>query len=53
MMTEDRQAVMEAVLNGKLDASYVTMEEIKELEEIVFELVAAKKSPFMTYEVMQ
>ena len=53
MMTEERQAIMQAVLEGTLDASYVTMEEIKELEEVVFELVSAKKSPFMTYEVMQ
>ena len=29
-MTEERQMVMQAVLDGKLDASHVTMEEIKE-----------------------
>ena len=53
MMTEERQAVMEAVLEGKLDSSYVTMDELAEVEEVLFELIAAKKSPFMTYEVMQ
>jgi hypothetical protein len=53
MMTEERQAVMEAVLEGKLDASYVTMDELAEVEDVLFELIAAKKSPFMTYEVMQ
>jgi len=52
-MTEERMAVMQAVLEGHLDPSYVTMEEIKELEELVFELVAERKSPFQTFEVMQ
>ena len=52
-MTEERMAVMQAVLEGDLDPSYVTMEEIKELEELIFELVADRKSPFQTFEVMQ
>lgn len=52
-MTEDRQMVMMAVLEGKLDASHVTMDEIRELENAVFEAIATRKSPFETYEVMQ
>ncbi len=52
-MTEDRLIVMQAVLEGKLDASHVTMEEIKELEETIFELIADRKSPFQTWETLQ
>lgn len=53
MMTEDRQMVMMAVLEGKLDASHVTMEEIQELEDRVFEAIANKKTPFDTWETLQ
>lgn len=52
-MTEDRQMVVMAVLEGKLDASHITMEELRELEEAVFEAVADKRSHFQTFEVMQ
>lgn len=52
-MTEDRQMVVMAVLEGKLDASHITIEELRELEEAVFEAVADKRSHFQTFEVMQ
>lgn len=52
-MTEDRQMVMMAVLEGKLDASHVTYEEIMELQDRVFEAIADRKSPFQTFEVLQ
>jgi hypothetical protein len=52
-MTEDRQMVMMAVIEGKLDASHVTMEEIQELEDRVVELIADRKSPFQTWETLQ
>jgi hypothetical protein len=52
-MTEERQMVMQAVLDGKLDASHVTMEEIQELEERIFELIADRKTPFETWETLQ
>lgn len=52
-MTADRQAVMTAVLEGKLDASHVTMEEIQEVEEILFELIADRKTPFQTWGTLQ
>jgi hypothetical protein len=42
-MNKDRQLVMMAVLENKLPASSVTMEEIQELEEIVFDLIAERK----------
>lgn len=52
-MTEERQLVMTAVLEGKLDPGYVTMEELREVEEILFELIADRKSPFQTWETLQ
>lgn len=52
-MTEERMMVAEAVLFGNLDPSHLTMDELHEIEELVFELVADKKSPFQTFEVMQ
>lgn len=52
-MTEDRQAVMVAVLEGKLPAHYVTMEELQEVEETLFELIADLKTPFATHETLQ
>lgn len=52
-MTEDRKLVMMAVLEGQLDASHVTMEEIQELEDTVFELIAERKTQFQTWETLQ
>lgn len=42
-MTEDRQAVVLAVLKGELDASYITDAELLELEEAVMAAIVAKK----------
>ncbi len=42
-MTEDRKLVMMAVLEGKLPADMVSMEEINEVEELVFDLIAERK----------
>ena len=53
-MTDDRQLVMMAVLEGKLPADMVTMEEIHELEEVVFDLIAERKHgclPHFDYEL--
>jgi hypothetical protein len=52
-MTEDRMMVAKAVLFDGLDASYLTMDEIRELEDLIFEAVAEKRSHFQTFEVMQ
>ena len=52
-MTEERQLVMTAVLEGKLPATAVTMEELHEVEEILFELIADRKTPFSTWETLQ
>lgn len=52
-MTEERQMVMKAVLEGTLPASYVTLEELQEVEETLFELIADRKTPFQTHETLQ
>ena len=52
-MTEDRRLVMLAVLDGKLDASHITMEELQELEDTVFELIAQRHTPFETWSTLQ
>jgi len=52
-MTEDRQAVMMRVLQGELPATAVTIEELQEVEELLFELIADMKTPFATHETLQ
>jgi hypothetical protein len=52
-MTEDRQMIMQAVLEGKLDESHVTYEEVMELQDRVFELIASRKTPFQTWDTLQ
>mgnify|MGYP003349497609 CR=1 FL=1 len=39
MMTEDRQLVAIAVLNGELGAEYLSHEEVAEIQERVMDLV--------------
>ena len=53
MMNEERRMVMQSVLEGKLPADAVTMEELHEVEEILFELIADRKTPFQTWETLQ
>jgi hypothetical protein len=52
-MNEDRKMVMVAVLEGKLPADRVTMEEINEVQDLVFELIAERVSPFATHDTIQ
>jgi hypothetical protein len=52
-MTEDRQAVMLKVMAGELPATAVTMEELQEVEELLFELIADRVTPFATHETLQ
>jgi hypothetical protein len=52
-MTEDRQMVMQAVLEGKLPADSVTMDELDEVQEVLFELICERQTPFSTFQVMQ
>ena len=41
-MISDRQLIMKAVLENKLSPDHVTLEEIQELHELLFEVVAEK-----------
>lgn len=50
---EDRDMIMQAVLDGVLGVEYVTMEEIYDLEEVVFEEVCDELSPFLCWETIQ
>ena len=52
-MSEDRQFVMQMVLEGKLPADSVTMEELNEVQEVLFELICDRQTPFTTFQVMQ
>jgi hypothetical protein len=52
-MTEERQAVMLKVMQGVLPATDVTLEELQEVEELLFELIADQKTPFATHETLQ
>ena len=38
----DRQLIMQSVLEGKLSIDHVTLEEVQELQELLFNLVAEK-----------
>ena len=57
MMTDcvidDREMIIQAVLEGQLSAEYITMDEIYELEDELFEIVASKKTVFDTWETLQ
>jgi len=52
-MSEDRQFIMQMVLEGKLPADSVTMEELDEVQEVIFELICDRQTPFSTFQVMQ
>ncbi len=52
-MSEDRQFIMQMVLEGKLPADSVTMEELDEVQDIIFELICERQTPFENFEVMQ
>lgn len=50
---EDRQMVVQAVLDGVLSADYITEEELFDLEDRVFEAVCDKYTPFAIWETEQ
>jgi len=43
MITEEREMVVQAVIAGDLDAEYLTLEEVKEVELLVFDLAMEKQ----------
>lgn len=48
-MTEERQLVVLAVLEGSLPVTMITDEELIELEEAVMDAVAAKYNPCLPH----
>jgi hypothetical protein len=50
---EDRDMVVQAVLDGVLSADYITEEELFDLEDAIFEAVCDKYSPFAIWETEQ
>ena len=48
-MTDERQMVVMAVLEGSLPVSMITDEELTELEEAVMDAIAEKRSPFLPH----
>lgn len=42
-MTEERELVMMAVLDGQLSPDVLTLEEVAELQEVLFDAIAEKK----------
>ena len=43
MIAESREMVIQAVLAGDLSADYLTLSEVKEVEELVFDLAMEKQ----------
>jgi len=52
-VSDDRQCVMQMGLAGKLPADSVTVEELNEVHEVLFELICDRQTPFSTFQVMQ
>lgn len=50
---EDRDMVIDAVLNGVLSADHITDDELTEMEDAVFELIASDYTPFATWDTIQ
>ena len=50
---EDRDMILQAVLDGVLGVEHVTLEEIYNLEEELFEEICDEKTPFATWETVQ
>ena len=52
-MNHTRQMIMLAVLDGKLPPEAVTMEELQEVEELLFEIMADRHTHFSTLDTIQ
>lgn len=50
---QDREMIVQAVLDGVLPADHITLEELFEVENNVFELICDKYTPFATWETIQ
>ena len=43
MITEEREMIVQAVLAGELDADYLTVSEVKDLEVMIFDAAMEKQ----------
>lgn len=50
---EDRDMIMQAVLDGVLGVEHVSLREIQELEEVIFEEICDDLSPFLCWDTVQ
>jgi hypothetical protein len=50
---EDREMIIQAVFDGQLGVEHITMDEIFELEEALFEEICDTHTPFSTWETLQ
>lgn len=52
-MNQERMMVAEQILFGNLDPSLLTLEEVYELQDLVFEAIATKHTQFATHDTEQ
>lgn len=50
---EDRDMIIQAVFDGQLGVEHITMDEIFELEESIFEEICDEVTPFAIWETIQ
>jgi uncharacterized protein Smg (DUF494 family) len=43
MITEEREMIVQAVLAGELDSDYLTVDEVKDLEVLIFDVAMEKQ----------
>jgi len=50
---EDREMIIQAVFDGQLGVEHISMEEIFDLEDALFEEICNEVTPFATWETIQ
>ncbi len=50
---EDREMIIQAVFDGQLGVEHITMDEINEIEENLFEEICDMHTPFACWETIQ
>jgi hypothetical protein len=50
---QDREMIIQAVFDGQLGVEYISMDEIYEIEDELFEEIANQQTPFTTWETIQ
>ena len=49
----DREMLRQAVFDGQLGVEHITMDDIFEMEDELFEFIADERTPFSTWETLQ